>query len=138
MSVAARRGPTRRDVLAASLAAAGDARRLRAPTTAPRFDGGWVGDNAERGHRCARLAGDEVRRARRAARERRGDVLVVGGGIAGLAAARALQRAGIDDFAVLELEDARRRQQPRPRDARPALPARRALPAAAGGERDAR
>jgi protoporphyrinogen oxidase len=66
-----------------------------------RVDGRWIGDNAALGHR--------VRDARAlppaGARERRCDVLVVGSGIAGLAAARALQRAGVADFAVLELED---------------------------------
>ncbi|WP_233151633.1 FAD-dependent oxidoreductase [Pelomonas sp. KK5] len=36
---------------------------------------------------------------------RRTGVLIVGGGIAGLACARALGRAGLDDFALLELED---------------------------------
>ena len=38
-------------------------------------------------------------------RVRRTDVLIVGGGVAGLAAARALRLRGIDDFALLELED---------------------------------
>ncbi|MET0381965.1 MAG: FAD-dependent oxidoreductase, partial [Burkholderiaceae bacterium] len=47
---------------------------------------------------------DAAARPPAGARERRCDVLVVGAGIAGLAAARALQRAGIGDFAVLELE----------------------------------
>jgi len=67
-----------------------------------RVDGRWVGDNAALGHR--------VRDARASppvpSRDRRCDVLVIGGGIAGLAAARALQRAGVSDFAVLELEAA--------------------------------
>ncbi|MDB5873174.1 MAG: hypothetical protein JWQ07_2616 [Ramlibacter sp.] len=33
------------------------------------------------------------------------DVLIAGGGIAGLSAARALRRAGVEDFALLELDD---------------------------------
>lgn len=37
--------------------------------------------------------------------QRRTRVLIAGGGIAGLAAARALRLAGVDDFALLELED---------------------------------
>ncbi|OQW88655.1 MAG: hypothetical protein BWK72_06660 [Rhodoferax ferrireducens] len=36
---------------------------------------------------------------------RRTDVLIAGGGVAGLAAARALRLKGIEDFALLELED---------------------------------
>ena len=66
-----------------------------------RVEGRWIGDNAALGHRVR-----DVRALPPAnARERRCDVLVVGSGIAGLSAARTLQRAGITDFAVLELED---------------------------------
>ena len=36
---------------------------------------------------------------------RRADVLIAGGGVAGLAAARALRLQGVEDFALLELED---------------------------------
>ena len=36
---------------------------------------------------------------------RRTDVLIAGGGVAGLAAARALRQKGVEDFALLELED---------------------------------
>ena len=36
---------------------------------------------------------------------RKTDVLIAGGGVAGLAAARALRIKGVDDFALLELED---------------------------------
>ncbi len=36
---------------------------------------------------------------------RRTDVLIAGGGVAGLAAARALRLKGVEDFALLELED---------------------------------
>jgi len=66
-----------------------------------RVDGRWVGDNAVLGHRVR----DARAQPPTGARARRCDVLVVGSGIAGLSAARALQRAGITDFAVLELED---------------------------------
>jgi predicted NAD/FAD-binding protein len=65
-----------------------------------RVAGRWVGDDAALGHRVRDAAASPPA----GARERRCDVLVVGAGIAGLAAARALERAGIGDFAVLELE----------------------------------
>jgi len=63
----------------------------------------WVGLGAERGHRL-REAGAAA--AAWPAPPRRVGALVVGGGVAGLAAARALVRRGIDDVHVLELEDA--------------------------------
>ena len=66
---------------------------------APALQGGWVGTHPERGHRlrAALPAADgPVRRA---------DVLVIGAGIAGLAAARALTQRGVSDIALLDLED---------------------------------
>jgi predicted NAD/FAD-dependent oxidoreductase len=71
----------------------------RAPPRA--FDGGFVGSDPARGHRlrdgtAGAVADGPVRRV---------GVLVVGGGIAGLAALRALHRAGVDDAHLLELED---------------------------------
>jgi protoporphyrinogen oxidase len=66
---------------------------------APALQGGWVGTHPERGHRlrAALPAADgPVRRA---------DVLVIGAGIAGLAAARALAQRGVSDIALLDLED---------------------------------
>jgi glycine/D-amino acid oxidase-like deaminating enzyme len=66
-----------------------------------RVDGRWIGDNAVLGHRVR----DAAAHLPAGARERRCDVLIVGSGIAGLSAARSLQRADITDFAVLELED---------------------------------
>ena len=45
------------------------------------------------------------RACRTAARVTRRVQLIAGGGVAGLAAARALRQRGIDDFVVLELED---------------------------------
>ncbi len=68
----------------------------------PSYTGGWVGASAERGHRL---------RDRKAAGVpapefgRRAGAIVVGAGISGLAAARELARAGIDDVQVLDLED---------------------------------
>ena len=68
------------------------------------LEGGWVGaDTAARGHRLRDRAKSGALPA--AARTRRAAVLVVGAGIAGLAAARALDRAGIDDVHLIELED---------------------------------
>jgi phytoene dehydrogenase-like protein len=78
-----------------------------------RVAGRWIGDDAALGHRVRDATGGADGRGARArastpastqARARRCDVLVVGSGIAGLAAARALRRAGIEDIAVLELE----------------------------------
>lgn len=81
----------RRTLLACTaLAACGEARELQ---------GGWVGTHPERGHR---LRG-ELPRADVPLKKT--GVLIVGGGIAGLACARALARRGIDDFALLDLED---------------------------------
>ena len=100
-----RRGPTRRDVLAAGSAAtlaliAGCERR------GTDYEGGWIGTSAERGHllRSGPPPGKSgVLPA--AAEAKRAGAIVVGGGIAGLAAARALLRAGVDDVRLLELED---------------------------------
>ncbi len=71
---------------------------------APRHEiaGGFAGVDHERGHLlrsppAAAPVGAPAQRAR---------VLIAGGGVAGLAAARALRLRGIEDFRVLELEDA--------------------------------
>jgi monoamine oxidase len=62
--------------------------------------GGFNGPSHERGH----LLRERVPQPNPAV-TRRCDVLIAGGGIAGLSAARALRLAGVEDFAVLELED---------------------------------
>ena len=67
----------------------------------PEIAGGFNGISHERGHLLRDPAG--ARAAPTASRRTR--VLIAGGGIAGLAAARALRRRGIDDFVLLELED---------------------------------
>jgi monoamine oxidase len=64
------------------------------------ISGGFNGPSHQRGHLLPERAATS-----QPAVTRRCDVLIAGGGIAGLSAARALRLAGIDDFAVLELED---------------------------------
>jgi monoamine oxidase len=62
--------------------------------------GGYVGMNAARGHTLRdRAYPTEVEE------ELRTTVAIVGGGIAGLAVARQLRKAGITDFVLYELED---------------------------------
>jgi monoamine oxidase len=97
------RGPTRRQLLGAALAAP-----LAACTRddAARWQGGWVGADDARGH----LVRDGWPESKSGApppiaRSRRVGALVVGAGVAGLAAARALIAGGVEDCHVLELED---------------------------------
>ena len=62
--------------------------------------GGFTGINHERGHLLRdgqHWPAPSVTRTT--------DVLIAGGGVAGLAAARALRQQGVEDFALLELED---------------------------------
>jgi glycine/D-amino acid oxidase-like deaminating enzyme len=66
------------------------------------LQGGFSGISHERGHLLRQPA--PVQGAAPAA-GRRVQVLIVGGGVAGLAAARRLSQSGIEDFALLELED---------------------------------
>ena len=99
-------GPTRRSVLGASLSwaalLAGCSR-----DAAARFDGGWVGASHERGHLLrGALPPSKSGSLPEPTVTRRAGAIVVGAGIAGLAAARALVKAGVDDVRVLELEDA--------------------------------
>jgi monoamine oxidase len=88
----------RRGVLAAGafggLTLAGCGRR-------PEIDGGFTGIDPARGHLLR-----EARDHREPAVTRRVHTLIAGGGVAGLAAARALRLRGQGDFALLELEDA--------------------------------
>ena len=67
----------------------------------PTLQGAWVGASHERGHRLRQ----RLPLTRAGAQARKAAVLVVGAGIAGLAAARGFQRAGVDDVQLLELED---------------------------------
>ena len=65
----------------------------------PPLLGGFSGTSPDRGHLLRTSSSNVVSRTQRTR------VLIVGGGVAGLAAARALRQRGIEDFAVLELED---------------------------------
>jgi monoamine oxidase len=66
----------------------------------PAFDGGWVGDAVASGHRLR-----DAHTARPAAQQHRASLAIVGAGVAGLAAARAALRAGIDDLVLFDLHD---------------------------------
>ena len=88
----------RRDFLAAGVA--GAALALSACARRTPIEGGFTGIDIARGHALR----DGIWRGA-PARTRRTQVLIAGGGVAGLAAARALRLQGIEDFALLELED---------------------------------
>ena len=92
--------PTRRSLLAAALGLPLGACTRLADT--PTYSGGWVGANAERGHRVRDSKSGSLPAPQA---QRRAGVLIVGAGISGLAAARALMRSGIDDIQVFDLED---------------------------------
>ncbi len=64
------------------------------------LQGGWVGATPARGHRLREALPSPGQGALR-----KTSVLVVGAGVSGLACARALVNSGIDDVALLELED---------------------------------
>lgn len=84
---------------AAGLALAGCEREPAAPA------GGFTGIDMERGHALRdRLAKGEP--WPEPSIVRRTQVVIAGGGVAGLAAARGLRLAGVDDYMLLELEDA--------------------------------
>ena len=86
----------------AFLGAAAAAATLAGCEPAPAIEGGFTGIEVGRGHalRDGTLAAKAVPEATRRTR-----VVIAGGGVAGLAAARALRLAGIEDVVLLELED---------------------------------
>ncbi|CAN5917654.1 FAD-dependent oxidoreductase [soil metagenome] len=67
------------------------------------YAGGWLGAQVERGHK---LRDSKAGTWPAPGVQRRAGAIVVGAGIAGLAAARAFAKAGIDDVHVFDLEDA--------------------------------
>lgn len=67
----------------------------------PAIEGGFTGIDLARGHAWRDGAGHNAAPAA----TRRCQVVIAGGGVAGLAAARALRLRGIEDFVLLELED---------------------------------
>jgi NAD(P)-binding Rossmann-like domain len=93
---------SRRALLAATaLAAAACTPRSAVESSSPsQAPAAWVGVRPERGHRLRAVATLPAPTV-----QRRAAVLVVGGGIAGLSAARAFARQGVDDVVVLELDD---------------------------------
>jgi phytoene dehydrogenase-like protein len=92
---------SRREVLTALVGAAVAQAACRAEPPRLECDGQLLGQSAALGHRLR----DGFRPEAPGAPERR-EVVVVGAGMSGLCAAWRLQRAGLEDFAVLELEPA--------------------------------
>ena len=89
----------RRQFLAAAAASA-----LAGCQDTPRtLAGGFAGIDLARGHQLRDLL--KTGQLPAPAVVRRTQVVIAGGGVAGLAAARALRLTGVDDFALLELED---------------------------------
>jgi predicted NAD/FAD-binding protein len=92
----------RRNLLLGGLGALGLASCQRDPGDLAHVAGGFTDTAIVHGHRVR----DGLYRADAPpATLNRTQVLIVGGGVAGLAAARALRQRGQDEFAVLELED---------------------------------
>jgi monoamine oxidase len=93
---------TRRHVLQAGAAGAlGALAACERPAADASFTSEWVGAGATRGHRLREKSGTLPEPALR----RRAGTLVLGGGIAGLSALRALVRSGDSGAQLLELED---------------------------------
>lgn len=93
----------RRHFLAAAASASAAVLGAGCQGTPPPLEGGFAGTDMARGHALRAL----LARASLPppALQRRTRVLIAGGGMAGLAAARALRLAGVHDLALLELED---------------------------------
>lgn len=95
---------TRRQVLAGSTAFVGGllsgCGRFKSADRPRAIEGRIVGASHEFGHRLR-----DGMAFPRPGRTERTAVVIVGGGVAGLAAARRLKRSGVRDFVILELED---------------------------------
>ena len=74
-----------------------------AESGAPR--GQWVGARLDQGHRLRDVQSTDLERMATGAPVHRVQALVIGAGVAGLAAARALHLKGIEDVHVLDVED---------------------------------
>ena len=99
------RAMQRRELLiSAGLAATWAASGCRPADTMAHITGGFTGIDVARGHslRDALRSGKPWPAPTKIVHT---EVVIAGGGVAGLAAARALRQQGIDDFALLELED---------------------------------
>ncbi len=90
----------RRDVLGWGLGAATVLGAGCSPAAPAHVPVQWVGASHTRGHRLRRSGALPP-----VAVQRQAGALVIGAGVAGLAAARGLRQRGIDDVHVLELED---------------------------------
>ena len=64
------------------------------------IQGGFTGFNVERGHLLR-----QTKAWSEPSKTRKTKIIIAGGGVAGLAAARTLRLQGINDFVLLELED---------------------------------
>ena len=95
----------RRELLKAGAAALASGGLLSAcEPTVRELEGGFTGIQMDRGHALR----DRLARGGSAlepAITHKAKVVIAGGGIAGLSAARSLRLAGVDDFVLLELED---------------------------------
>ena len=95
--------PQRRQFVVAGAAALATATLGGCERTTPPLLGGFTGIDMARGHQLRDLLKNGSLPAPSVVR--RAQVVIAGGGVAGLAAARALRLAGVHDFALLELED---------------------------------
>lgn len=93
---------SRRDLLTALLGAPLAYQACARPAPELSWEGGFVGSDPEVGHILRSLKGSLPEAQEKSETE----VLIVGGGVAGLSAAWRLQREGMELFEVLELEDA--------------------------------
>jgi predicted NAD/FAD-dependent oxidoreductase len=91
----------RRGFLGAAAGAAGALALAGCEAPQPTIKGGFTGIDMARGHAMR----DGALKSQAPATVKRTRVVIAGGGVAGLAAARALRLSGIEDFALLELED---------------------------------